>query len=61
MPRRLFDALQAKGAHFYEWPGKGPGTDVIEPGECFVRFVTSFRTSEDEVKRLGNLAAELGS
>jgi threonine aldolase len=60
MPRTLFDALQAKGARFYEWPGKGPGTDVIRPGECFTRFVTSFRTSEEEVKRVGALAAELG-
>jgi len=60
MPRRLFDALQAKGAHFYEWPGKGPGTDVIGVEECFTRFVTSFRTSEAEVKQLGALVAELG-
>ena len=59
MPRKLFDALQAKGAHFYEWPGRGPGTDVIKPGECFVRFVTSFRTTEEEVKQLGMLVAKL--
>jgi threonine aldolase len=59
MPRRLFEAFQAKRAHFYEWPGKGPGTDVIGPGECFVRLVTSYRTPEDEVRRLGALAAEL--
>jgi threonine aldolase len=59
MPRKLFDALQAKGAHFYEWPGRGPGTDVIKRGECFVRFVTSFRTSEEEVMELGALVAEL--
>ena len=60
MPRSLFDALQAKGARFYKWPGQGPGTDVIGPEECFTRFVTSFRTSEEEIKRLGALAAELG-
>ena len=59
MPRDLHQAMIAKGAQYYEWPGEGPGTDRIGEGECFVRLVTSFRTTVEDVKGLGALARKL--
>lgn len=59
MPRRLYKAMVAHNAHFYEWPGRGPGTDEVSEEECFVRLVTSFRTSQEEVGRFCALAREL--
>ena len=42
MPRKLFDAVQDKGAHFYDWPLDGLAED-----EVHCRFVVSFATPED--------------
>jgi threonine aldolase len=52
MPRSLVDHLHARGAHFYEWPGNGPGTDVVADEEAFVRFVCAFTTTPDDVDAL---------
>jgi threonine aldolase len=59
MPRSLHEAMLNGGAHHYEWPGLGPGTDIAAEGECFVRFVTSYRTRREDVERLRALAGEL--
>jgi threonine aldolase len=59
MPRALHEAMLDNGAHYYEWPGKGPGTDEVKEQECFVRFVTSFKTSSKDVEALSALACKL--
>jgi threonine aldolase len=61
MPRFAHEAMLKDGAHFHEWPGEGPGTDRISQGECFVRFVTSFKTSTQEVEKLAQLAGKHGA
>lgn len=53
MPRTLFDAVQAKGARFYDWPWDGLAADEIH---C--RFVTSFATPETDVARFLTLVRE---
>jgi threonine aldolase len=52
MPVKLHEALLAAGAHYYDWPGDGPGTDDVRAGEIFVRFVTGFRTTHADVDAL---------
>jgi threonine aldolase len=59
MPRTLHERLIGEGAHYYEWPGEGPGTEHLGKDECFVRFVTSFRTDETMVGNLLKLAHRL--
>lgn len=49
VPRATHDALQATGASYLVWPGEGPGTGAVGPGEVFVRLLTSFRTTPEEV------------
>jgi threonine aldolase len=46
MPKSLFDLLLSKGVVTYQWPGAGPGNDVVADGEIFARFVCSFMTSK---------------
>ena len=46
MPRSTFDAVQAAGANFYEWPMDGLAAD-----EVHCRFVTSFATPEAHVQQ----------
>ena len=53
MPRKLFDALQAKGANFYDWPWDGLGDDEIH---C--RFVVSFATPAEHVDSFLQLIRE---
>ncbi|MDP4823133.1 MAG: low specificity L-threonine aldolase [Aestuariivirgaceae bacterium] len=60
VPVKLHEALLAAGAHYYDWPGDGPGTDEVGPGEIFVRFVTGFRTTEADVDQLIAAAKRLG-
>lgn len=45
MPRRLFNAVTAAGAYFYEWPMDGLAED-----EVHCRFVLSFATPEAHVQ-----------
>jgi threonine aldolase len=61
MPRSMHEGMLKEGAHFHERPGEGLGTDRIRQGECFVRFVTSFRTSMQEVEQLSQLAEKHGA
>jgi threonine aldolase len=50
VPRALHEALRAAGGRYLEWPGDGPGTDVATDDEAFIRLLTSFRTTEHEVR-----------
>jgi threonine aldolase len=50
MPRRMFEAVTAQGAHFYEWPMDGVADD-----EVHCRFVLSFATPEAHVQQLVDL------
>jgi threonine aldolase len=49
VPRALHDALQQRYGRSFQWPGEGPGTDVVGDGEVFIRLVTSFQTSTADV------------
>lgn len=53
MPRGLFDDLSGHGAVFYEWPTQGLAED-----EVHVRFVASWATPLDDVRRLVTLAQD---
>lgn len=59
LTRRTHEALITAGAHYHVWPGEGPGTDEVGRGEVFVRFVTSFQTTEQEVDALAGLMQRL--
>ncbi len=48
----LHEHLQAQGARYQVWPGEGPGTDTVGDGEVFIRLLTSFRTSVEDVDSL---------
>lgn len=52
LPRPLHDALQAAGAHYYEWPRLASGLAPIGADQAFVRMVCSFRTDPAEVDQL---------
>ena len=43
-------------AHCFEWPGMGSGLVSPGPDEALVRFVCSFRTTEEDVGKLVRLA-----
>ena len=53
MPRKTFDALQARGAHFHDWPIDGLAKD-----EVHCRFVLSWNTPEDDVTKFLALMRE---
>jgi threonine aldolase len=55
MPRKTFDAVQAAGAHFYEWPMDGVAED-----EVHCRFVLSFATPEAHVDQFLKLMRSQG-
>jgi threonine aldolase len=59
VPRALHQGLRARGARYLEWPGVGPGTDIVGQNETFIRLVTSFRTTEAEVRAFADAAADL--
>jgi threonine aldolase len=54
MPRVMFDALQAKHAHFYDWPMEGLGADDV-----LCRFVLSFATPSADVTQFLALVREM--
>jgi threonine aldolase len=54
MPRRLFDALTEKGAHFYEWP-----VDGLHDDDVHTRCVLSWATPEADVTHFLKLVREL--
>jgi threonine aldolase len=50
LPKRLAKALEKAGAHFYAWPHGGlPANEVLSDEETYVRLVTSFRTTDQDV------------
>ena len=55
MPRQTFDAVQAAGAKFYEWPMSGLASDEIH---C--RFVLSFATPQKHVEQFVGLMRNHG-
>jgi threonine aldolase len=55
MPRKTFDALQERGAHFYDWPVDGLAAD-----EVHCRFVLSFATPEKDVEQFLKLMHDHG-
>lgn len=57
MPMKTAEALQERGARFYDWHTPAGFGGDIAPGEKLWRFVTSFATSADEVDRFGELIA----
>jgi len=57
MPRTLHEAMLAKGARFSTWPGEGPGPGAVGSDEAFVRLLTSFRTTPEDVDALIRIAA----
>jgi threonine aldolase len=58
VPRTLHEALVGRGARYLQWPGEGPGTDVVREDETFIRLLTSFRTTAAEVQRFVAAAHE---
>jgi threonine aldolase len=54
MPRALFDAVTAAGAHFYEWPMDGLADD-----EVHCRFVLSFATPEEHITQVLELFGQV--
>lgn len=58
VPQALHAHLQAHGVRYLVWPGEGPGTDVVHEGEVFMRLLTSFRTTKDELDALVELARQ---
>jgi threonine aldolase len=61
VPRALHDGLRAAGARYLEWPGEGPGTDVVAGDEAFIRLLTSFRTNDGEVRAFIDAASSIAS
>lgn len=59
MPRTLYEALLASGARFSAWPGEGAGVGTVAADEVFVRLLTSFRTTPQDIDRLLQVAASL--
>lgn len=55
MDGTIAEDLQRKGAVFYPWALPAALEGQISDGESLYRFVTSFRTTEDEVDRFGDL------
>jgi threonine aldolase len=51
----LHARLTETGVVYHQWPGDGPGTDRVGPGEVLVRFVTSYVTAPEDVDRLADL------
>jgi threonine aldolase len=49
VPRALHESMQTRHGRSFQWPGEGPGTDVVGDGEVFVRLVASFRTTAADV------------
>ncbi len=44
------ERLRAAGGQFYEWDTDGlEAHDIPQPGEALYRFITSFRTTEDDI------------
>lgn len=57
LPKRIAERLRAAGAEFYEWPltGLPPGVK-LNNDQAYIRLVTSFVTTDDEVARFCEIA-----
>ena len=61
VPRAVHEQLRADGARYLEWPGEGPGTDTAAGDETFIRLLTSFRSTDEDVREfLAAAAAAVG-
>jgi threonine aldolase len=60
IPRKLNDALLAKGAVFFDWMPDTLGPGGLKDDEIFVRFVLSYATPEADIEKFVNLVAEIG-
>lgn len=49
VPAAMHDAMRAHQGRGFQWPGEGPGTDRAGDGEVFIRLVTSFLTTQDQI------------
>ena len=50
LPNDAAEKAKTMGANFHEWPTAGlPKDDCPEEGECLVRLVCSYRTTQEEV------------
>lgn len=57
--QEIVDALKAEGAVFYPWSDKGlPEAERAGAGECMMRLVTSFATTEADIERFLSIAAK---
>jgi threonine aldolase len=50
VPLAVHEKLREDGARYLEWPGEGPGTDSAAGDEAFIRLLTSFRSTEADVR-----------
>ena len=60
IPRKLNDALLAKGVVFFDWMPDTLGPNGLKEDEIFVRFVLSYATPEAEIDKFLVLLAEIG-
>jgi threonine aldolase len=59
IPRKLNDALLAKGVVFFDWMPDTLGPNGLKEDEIFVRFVLSYATPEAEIEKFLALLAEI--
>jgi threonine aldolase len=60
IPRKLNDALHARGVVFFDWMPDSLGPGGIGDDEIFVRFVLSYATPEADIEKFIRLIAEIG-
>ncbi|MHC1548118.1 threonine aldolase family protein [Phyllobacterium sp. K27] len=53
----IVQSLQASGAIFYEWKPPHNEATMVAENETLIRLVTSFATTQEEVRRFGDLIA----
>jgi len=59
MPEALKQALFAKGAYFYDWPGTWPaGSSTAAPNHALVRRVCAFNPPDADIEAIIRLAGE---
>jgi threonine aldolase len=59
MPQRVHGELTQRGVGCHDWLSQSLGDDGPGEDECLVRFVTSFRTTAEDVEQLAALCKEL--
>jgi threonine aldolase len=61
LPRSLFAHLTENGVGCHEWLSQSLGPEGPKENECLVRFVTSFRTSAEDVRKLAEICEGMES